>query len=348
MKRIILSIDGGGVRGLLSATVLAHIEQFLQTQGKLDKRGLAYNFDMIVGTSSGALIALGLAAGNSAQEMVDVYQSQAKDIFPTNWLGKNFNRVVGNRGAAHKPAGLEHVLQRMLKGQSFAQLGFAERGEKRQKGDRPLLMCPAYDTQQATPRFFKSWKPAHQNLPAWQVARASSAAPTYFPPMSMTITTLDPTDPAPPATLIDGGLFANNPAMSAWAEAKKEWLKDELLILSIGSGERQDKYSANDKQFWNFGFLFRPTLEAMFDGQSDAVDYQLSKLYGSSGKYLRLQTELAKASDELDNVEAGNLRALIEDAEVLIATQAAAINQFATQAWLTPLPVKPTISGPKT
>ena len=334
-KRIILSIDGGGVRGLLSAAVLAHIEQLLKNQEKLAKGGLAHNFDMIVGTSSGALIALGLAAGNSAQAMVGVYQSQAKEIFSASWLGKLINPIVGNKGATYKPAGLERVLQGMLTDKTFGQLGSADRGNERPERDRPLLMCTAYDTQQATPRFFKSWKPANQSLPAWQVARASSAAPTYFPPMTMTINTLDSTDPAPPATLIDGGLFANNPAMSAWAEAKKEWKDDDILILSIGSGERQEKYSANDKQFWNIGYLIKPTFDAMFDGQSDAVDYQLRKLYGADTdqyKYLRLQTELTLASDELDNAEAGNLKALEEEAKRLITKQATAIDKFLQEA----------------
>lgn len=331
-KRIILSIDGGGVRGLLSAAVLTHIEQLLRSQGKLAKGGLAHNFDMIVGTSSGALIALGLAAGNSAQAMVGVYQSQAKEIFSASWFGKRLNPFLGNKGATYKPAGLERVLQGMLTDRTFGQLGSLDPHSER---DRPLLMCTAYDTQQATPRFFKSWKPAHQSLPAWQVARASSAAPMYFPPMTMTINTLDSTDPSPPATLIDGGLFANNPAMSAWAEAKKEWKDDEILILSIGSGERQEKYSANDKQFWNIGYLIKPTFDAMFDGQSDAVDYQLRKLYGAGTdqyKYLRLQTELTLASDELDNAEAGNLKALEEEAKRLITKQATAIDKFLQEA----------------
>lgn len=331
-QRIILSIDGGGVRGLLSAAVLAHIEQLLRSRGKLAESGLAHNFDMVVGTSSGALIALGLAAGNSAQAMVGVYQSQAKEIFSASWLGKQLNPFLGNKGATYKPAGLERVLQGLLTDRTFGQLGSVDRGSERPGRDHPLLMCTAYDTLQATPRFFKSWKPAHQNLLAWQVARASSAAPTYFPPMTMSINTNDPKDPPPPATLIDGGLFANNPAMSAWAEAKKEWKDDEILILSIGSGERQDKYSANDQQFWNKLNLIKPTFDAMFDGQSDAVDYQLGKLYADTHKYLRLQTELTLASDELDNTAVGNLKALEEEAKRLIAKQTTAIEEFLQEA----------------
>jgi patatin-like phospholipase/acyl hydrolase len=333
MKRIILSIDGGGVRGLLSATVLTHIEQVLLSQGELAQGGLTRNFDLIVGTSSGALIALGLAAGNSAQTMVGVYQNQAKDIFSASWLGKWINPAIGNKGATYKPDGLEWVLQAMLTDRTLGQLGCTAQDGQRAEGDPPFLMCTAYDTQQATPRFFKSWKPAHQNLLAWQVARASSAAPTYFPPMTMTINTNDPSDPSPPATLIDGGLFANNPAMSAWAEAQKLWPDDDIFILSIGSGERQEKYDANDKPFWNKLNLIKPTFNAMFDGQSDAVDYQLSKLYGDSNKYLRLQTDLQHADDALDNATTDNLNALDQDAQRLIQMQNQNIVNFVSSVW---------------
>ncbi|WP_168224732.1 patatin-like phospholipase family protein [Rhodoferax aquaticus] len=331
--RTILSIDGGGVRGLLSAGVLAHIEQLLRSRNSLAEGGIAHNFDLIVGTSSGALIGLGLAVGNSAQAMVGVYQRHAKSIFSASWLGKWINPLVGNNGATYKPDGLERVLRDILADYTLGHLGSTAIESQRPDRNAPLLMCTAYDTQQATPRFFKSWKPAHQNLPAWQVARASSAAPTYFPPMTMTINTDDPSDPSPPATLIDGGLFANNPAMSAWAEAKKLWPEDDILILSIGSGERQEKYSANDKQFCNMFNLIKPTFNAMFDGQSDAVEYQLGKLYADSGNYLRLQTELAQASDSLDNVEAGNLRALEAEAMRLVASQTGAIDAFIQGAW---------------
>ena len=333
MKRIILSIDGGGVHGLLSATVLTHIEQVLLSQGELAQGGLARNFDLIVGTSSGALIALGLAAGNSAQTMVGVYQSQAKDIFSGSWLGKWINPFIGNKGATYKPDGLEWVLQGMLTDRTFGQLGCSAEDGQRIKGDPPFLKCTAFDAKQATPRFFKSWKPAHQNLLAWQVARASSAAPTYFPPMTMTINTNDPSDPSPPATLIDGGLFANNPAMSAWAEAQKLWPDDDIFILSIGSGERQEKYDANDKPFWNKLNLIKPTFNAMFDGQSDAVDYQLSKLYGDSNKYLRLQTDLQHADDALDNATTDNLNALDQDAQRLIQMQNQNIVNFVSSVW---------------
>lgn len=289
---------------------------------------------MVVGTSSGALIALGLAAGNSAQTMVGVYQSQAKDIFSVSWLGKWINPAIGNKGATYKPAGLERVLQGMLTDRTLGQLGCTAQDGKRTEGDPPFLMCAAYDTEQATPRFFKSWKLGHENLFAWQVARASSAAPTYFPPMTMTIPKGSDDDAEPGATLIDGGLFANNPAMSAWAEAKKLWPDDDIFILSIGSGERQEKYDANDKPFWNIGFLIKPTFNAMFDGQSDAVDYQLAKLYeaNSGGDYLRLQSVL-KASDELDNASASNLEKLVKDAEALIANEDSNIRSFVERAW---------------
>lgn len=309
-KRV-LSIDGGGVRGLLSALVLADLER------RLKDRSLAESFDLIAGTSSGGLIALGLAKGLTAAELVDVFDQRSSTIFPASWFG-SLRPWFGQYGAKYSAEGLQSVLRDVLGNSTLASIGAMSVEDR---GRRPLLMVPSYDLQQCSSRFFKSWKSGHQNLPAWQVARATSAAPTIFPPFPMEIPQ-DMSDTPPlgsRATMVDGGLFSNNPGAAAWAEARKLWPNDSILLVSVGTGERKESHAAADTRGWNLLKWLRPTLAAMFDGQADAVDHQLRGLL-SPGDLVRLQCRLEHAlSSDLDAAEPDNLRGLRRDAMDLIA-----------------------------
>jgi predicted acylesterase/phospholipase RssA len=134
-------------------------------------------------------------------------------------------------------------------------------------------------------------------------AHATSAAPTYFEPVAVG-----------DETLVDGGVFAINPAMCAYAEVAGRL--DFLLSLGTGSHTRPLPY----KKVKDWGQLewARPILDVVFDGGQDAVDFQLRSLIDDS--YVRLQTELVEASDDLDDASEENLAALRREAERLIAS----------------------------
>jgi patatin-like phospholipase/acyl hydrolase len=164
--------------------------------------------------------------------------------------------------------------------------------------------------------FFRSARarsdPAY-DFPLVQVARATGAAPSYFEPAEATDVAGARTYP-----LIDGGVFAVNPSMCALADVTAAGRADELrLMLSLGTGDHTRSYSFEQTRSWGQLEWARPVLDMVFDGVADTTDFEAATLMGD--RYVRLQTELNIASDDLDDASESNLAALRREAEQLIA-----------------------------
>lgn len=291
--RRILSLDGGGIRGLVSCLWLAGVEDALRKAGK---PGLLGSFDLLAGSSTGALVACGLAIGLSPEKLADLYREQRHVIFPglAGRLWSRAGRVFSEGPSAPKydAKGLEKVLKKVF---GDATLGQAK---------LPVLI-PSYDTISRTPVIFKSFKPEHQGLPIWEVCRASAAAPTYFPAHPLKVEGRN-------CALIDGGVVANNPTACAIAEALRKDAKvdrtQDLVVLSVGTGERTRSIDLKSAQEWGALEWAIPIIDVLFDGNADSVDYIARQLVGDG--YFRLQTELLIGLDDLDDVSATNIAAL--------------------------------------
>ncbi|QDV73721.1 CBASS cGAMP-activated phospholipase [Botrimarina mediterranea] len=210
----ILSLDGGGIRGLFAAAVLAHLEQDLQIQ-------ITDHFDLITGTSTGGIIAIGLGLGMRPKALVDFYTGHGPAIFPSSgiclrrWL-RFLYRTLWRHRYDSKP--LESALRTAIGERLF--------GESTKR-----LVIPSYDLGHDQVRVFRT--PHHSRLrrdwqfPAWKVAMATTAAPTYFPAWKGIEKT----------RLVDGGVWANNPTLVGLVEATSTlnvpW--DAIRILSIGT-----------------------------------------------------------------------------------------------------------------
>jgi predicted acylesterase/phospholipase RssA len=142
-------------------------------------------------------------------------------------------------------------------------------------------------------------------------ARATAAAPTYFEPVRVA-----------GRALVDGGVFAINPAMTAYAETGGS----VDVLASLGTGEHTRRLALDDVKGWGRLEWAEPIIDVVFDGSADAVDDQLSRLAGD--RYIRLQTRLDEASDDLDDASAKNLAALRREAERLIAARDADIDRL--------------------
>ncbi|MCZ8134045.1 MAG: patatin, partial [Algoriphagus sp.] len=174
------------------------------------------------------------------------------------------------------------------------------------------------------------------------VARATSAAPTYFEPAH--VYSIYGT----PHTLIDGGVFANNPALCAYAECRKldfsQILKNEdkpvmpsakeMMIVSLGTGSVKTPYYY--KEFKDAGLMkwVQPLIDIMMSGNSETVDYQLRKIYGTlpgthSEDYHRIEPNLQNASAEMDKADLKNLKALHEDGLLSVSRNQDQLNQIA-------------------
>ena len=294
----VLSIDGGGIRGLIPAIVLDEIE-------RRSGRQAWELFDLIAGTSTGGILACALCAPDPlpASELIKLYEDQGPDIFSRS-LFQRIRSADGLLDEKYDDAALDRALERFLQQKLLSQT-------------RPDIIVPSYDTNGPGPYFFKTTDAKaspDDDFPLNVVARATSAAPTYFEPVS-----------SGERALVDGGVFATNPAMCALAEVLNTVSPKEVVLVSLGTGERTHKRDFDEIKDWGLAHWARPILDVVFDGVSDAVNYQLKRVLPADA-YWRFQVELKLASDHLDDASEGNLAKLRGHAEELIATQSSALD----------------------
>lgn len=251
----ILALDGGGIKGTFTAAVLAALEHETKTK-------TAEHFDLIAGTSTGGILAIGLALGFPAQKLLDFYVERGPTIFP------NTSLVADRLGTLRQLFRTKHSHQ-VLKSELAAVLG------ERKFGDAATrLVIPTYDANVG--RIFVM-KTAHHpdfvhdvGAPAVDVALATSAAPTYFAAAKF------PRHAG--ASYVDGGVWANSPALVAVVEALAflNQSSSDIDILSIGTTNAPfniARHASSGILKWNKGLL-----DLMFVGQMEAAIAQASLL----------------------------------------------------------------------
>jgi patatin-like phospholipase/acyl hydrolase len=307
----ILSIDGGGIRGLIPALVLAELE-------RRAAKPVSELFDLIAGTSTGGILACGLTLPGegvepryTAAELVEFYEREGPGIF-TRSLGKQITSLGGVIDERYPSEPLREALERAF-------------GDARLRDARTRVLVPAYEIERRTPWFFRSVRaladPAYDFAMA-EVALATSAAPTYFEPVKLQAPNADRDYYA----LVDGGVFAVNPGMCAWAEARALDLPDDTVVVSLGTGSLIRRIPYDDAKDWGLLEWAQPVLDVVFDGSSAVVDYQLDQVLGED-RHFRLQTPLQTASDDLDDASEENLRALRLEGERLVERSGAELDQ---------------------
>jgi predicted acylesterase/phospholipase RssA len=304
MKKL-LSIDGGGIRGIIPAMILAEIEQ-------RTNKPAATLFDLMAGTSTGGIISLALSLGvgdgrpkYKALDLVDMYTNRGGEIFSRSfWHG--VSSVAGLKEEKYPQEPLEAVLKDYFH-------------------DVPLqaaltrVLVSSYDIETRSPFFFKSWREECKPVLMRYAARATSAAPTYFEPAQVQVA-------AEELALIDGGVFINNPAMSAYSEARRLFPDEaSFLVVSLGTGQLTRPIPFEEAKDWGKVQWALPILSVVFDGVSAAVDYQLRQILGK--QFFRFQTTLDTANDDLDDASPANLAALKIEAKRIIQAQGADIDK---------------------
>jgi hypothetical protein len=317
----ILTIDGGGIRGIFPAKFLATMEDRL-TELKNPKTKIYEHFDLISGTSTGGIIAIALALGISAKEIHDLYLNKAGDIFgKKRWWFQRWT-YWSKFKAGPLEANVRETFRNHFQGTDPRLI------------DCKVAVCvPIFDLLQGKPSVLKSkYHPKFirdYHIPAYQAAMATSAAPTFFDPFSDVYQKIDSNGLEPFANKVDGGIFANNPTLLALIEAQKAFgqkLKN-IRILSVGTGSR--KYSdANTQKKWGplywFNLRRRRIIDLFMQGQSQHTDNLISLLHkgidraeDENFKYMRINTALDSGFDlKLDETDPTKLRALSERAAV--------------------------------
>ena len=316
----LLAIDGGGIRGILPAMVLADLE-------RRTNRPIIDLFDMIVGTSTGGLIALALACPGEggqprhhARDLIRFYEVEGKRVFSRSVWHKI--RAVGNLADEKYPSsGIEDVLERCF-------------GDCRLKDALCDVVVPAYEIERRFPFFFKvsnARMKQYYDYPMKQVIRAATAAPTYFEPARITIDA-----PNDYYALVDGALFAYNPGMCAYTEVLNRFPDhDSIMMVSLGTGELTRRLPYDDVKDWGAARWAQPTFALMCDGICDVVDYQLQQLLPPTAdgmrQYYRFQARLDVGNDDMDDASNTNIRVLKLLAEDMLQANRATLRQLSEQ-----------------
>jgi len=301
-KKKILTLDGGGIKGIITIEVLAKIEKELRLKYKKSDLVLSDYFDFVAGTSTGALIATLVSMGKSTAEIREFYVENGKSMFHrASWLtkfGSKFGYIYNDKKLAEKlkeVVGAETTLgSDKLKTLLLIVMHNA-------KTDSPW---PVSNNPKAKYNDLESnGKESNLHLPLWQLLRASTAAPIYFPPEEIEIS-------GQKFIFLDGGVTPyNNPAfqayiMSTLKEYNLNWEKgdEKLLIVSVGTGVTTLIQPFLKLSHMNFLHHATKTISHVLN----AVEYQQDMLCRVFGKCLvghKLDSEIGDLISEKENKE---------------------------------------------
>ena len=272
----ILSIDGGGLKGIFPAAILTYLEE-----NCLDGKPIGDYFDLITGTSTGGILAIGLGAGLSARSLLELYVNEGHRVFPPRQRRKGlklWRRLLRNR---YDRAPLDDLLSETLR-------------QKRLRDSRYRLLIPATEAKHGDPAVYKT--PHHPGYfldgdkPLAEVAAATSAAPTYLEPVLQD-----------GYVLLDGGIWANNPTMMGLVEALTCFTvgRENIVILSLGCG--QDGFRISSKQMAGAGqYQWREIIYVAMHYQSLNAVNQAGLLIGRD-KVTRLDRAAGAEPMDLDD-----------------------------------------------
>ena len=282
----VLSIDGGGVRGIFAAAVLANLERDTGTR-------ITDHFDLIVGTSTGGIIALGLGAGMSPEEILACYVENVKSIFPAR-RRSILAWPLSLARAKYKPDGLKAVVREIF-------------GDKLLCDSTIPLVIPSYNIGENAVYLFKT--PHHERLrrdwrvPMWQVAMATTAAPTFFPAYCL---------PGEHVRLVDGGVWVNCPALVGVAEAVSMFGRpiEQIRLLSLGTTVAAAYRSRGLDRGGLIQWVRSPhVVQVLMTGQSLGAFTAAEHLLGR-GRAIRLNPPAPESLVKLDAADSRDLLAV--------------------------------------
>ena len=259
----VLALDGGGIRGLFTAS-------FLSTLEGLGGGGIGEHFDLIVGTSMGGIIALALAYATPARTVLDLFLQKGRLVFGRpRRLGMLFRPKYDNR-----------VLSATLR--DFF-------GSKTLNDVLTPVCVTSYELENSYPRI---WKDEHAadlvpagDEPAWKVALASSSAPIFFPGAQV----------SRGDSHVDGGLFANNPTLIGLTEAVRYFGQPlgRIRVLSVGAGERAERIPHERAKRMGVWYWRTAAIEHMLIAQA-RISHEIALRLLDPEQYLRVNVPLER------------------------------------------------------
>lgn len=305
----ILSIDGGGLRGIIPVMVLKEIER--RTGEKIINL-----FDLISGTSTGGLIACGITVSDdginpkySLQQIEDMYITRGKDIFPQrNAIGKVFNSFVSLKNPKFNEKGIEKVLTEYF-------------GSRRMTDCIKPLLITSLDLYNNEALFFKSrhaFTVASKNALLKDICRATSAAPTYLPAYKFIFDNKT-------SLCVDGGVYINNPTVASLVEATKYHQDkiygfgnirlEDIQVLSLGTGKYSNDIARKKIEGWGLLDWATKITDVMMQAVNQTTTYQSEELT-AMGNFLRIDLNITdpKYADMADSSE-GTRKYLVDQVQ---------------------------------
>lgn len=343
----ILSIDGGGIRGIVPAKILAEIEKRTgRLKGRSEGVSICSLFNLIAGTSTGGILAAGLTIPKpdtkqpryTAEDLIKIYRERGGEIFYEPFIEKVM-RLDDISRPKYSSDGRDKVLKEYF-GNTPLQDALTE------------VFLTSYDIQLRTPVFFTSQTPKEERTNRYyrkissgftihQAAMATSAAPTYFKPYKIEASTDHETQGRGFYALVDGGVFANNPTSLALMEAIIDSKKtpnplrlEDILVVSLGTGSLTRRYDYEKASNWGLVGWVEPLLNITLDGSSESVAVQLEQLLPRAKdrppQYYRFQAFLdeGKGVDDMDNAQPQNIKNLEKLADQIIADNDTHLNEL--------------------
>jgi len=286
-EKVIISIDGGGIRGIVSSYILNIVEKELGNP-------LVDYIDLAAGTSTGAIIAAGIASRIPMERMLDLYLTEGPNIFSRD-LKQRIKSVNGLRGGKFDLENFQSILRKYFSDSTLNDLECD-------------FLATSYNMSTAKPEFFNRRIEGGKSVV--DVVSASAAAPTYFSPVEIDMD-----------FFIDGGVVTSNPSMVAFAELKNYYNlpADEIFILSVGNGARLKHY--DDPSKWFKLKWINPLIDIQMSADGGVVHFQLSRIYKSIDKsdlYYRINDYLpSDISTDMGNASKKNINNLLKFAETV-------------------------------
>lgn len=352
----ILSIDGGGIRGILPAVTLEYLEQGLRKALRaritadlpaedLDNGALETAladvrisdfFDLIAGTSTGGILTCLYLCPDPADErhrtydagrIKEFYFEHGPSIFHSSVFSK-LRRGFGYTDEKYDVAPMEEVARQYFQDMELSDLV------------KPCLVT-SYDITDRKAVLFTSAEASNnpiKNFKIRDVVRSTSAAPTYFEPSRVF------NDLGAPFELIDGGLYANNPALCAYSEARKISFSrfdpekadhptaKDMLLVSLGTGSVKMPYDYSEMKDKGAIGWAKPIIDILMSSNSETIAYFLMQIYDTLSEsdkedYYRLEPTLSSAKTDMDDASPENLKNLEYDAKDFISKKDGVIQE---------------------
>ena len=322
MKKV-LTIDGGGIRGVIPASILANLEARLQIAKNDPNLRIADCFDMFAGTSTGGILtALFLSPQRyRASEILEFYQQLGPTLF---------HRTIWQMAASGFGLFRSRYKEDALYDFSKKLLGDTYISEVAKE-----CLITAYEMSSRKALLFSRHAVTKYGSMAdyrlCDIVRATTAAPTYFSPAKVYPRSSHEAaekgasaESLPFRNLVDGGIYANNPSMCALVESIKLWPDVGITgysMLSVGTGKAEKPYLyEKTRRFGYIGWL-SPIIDIMLSSVAETVNYQMNQVFTSVGapeNYIRIEPLLLDADVDMDNASPKNIRALVNAAQYFI------------------------------